>query len=70
MPNNYHTNNNKSTEEHPEKEVFRIDVSEIKKRAVSQCQKHVWRKLDDTNLECVNCPTAIQVHNADEFLKL
>lgn len=59
-----------STPEEPlEKEVFRIHVDEIKKRAVSQCVKHAWRKLDDQNLECMNCPTAIQVNNADEFLK-
>jgi len=52
----------KEKEENPEQEVFRIHIDEIKKRGVTQCQKHVWRKLDDNNLECINCPTAIIVN--------
>jgi len=61
MTQDKHTTEKKSIEP-LEKEVFRIDVSEIKKRGVRQCEKHVWRKLDDNNLECINCPTAIQVN--------
>jgi len=58
----------KEPEESPEKEVFRIHIDDIKKRGVTQCVKHVWRKLDDQNIECVNCPTAIIVNNSDNFI--
>jgi len=42
------------------KTVFTIKHSDIPK-GITQCVKHVWRKKNETELDCVNCPTCIIV---------
>jgi hypothetical protein len=42
--------------------VFTIKHSDIPK-GITQCkfEDHAWRKISDTELECMKCPTAIRV---------
>ena len=42
--------------------VFSASHSEIAQTRVTQCTKHAWYKLDDENLACTKCPTAIKVN--------
>ena len=43
--------------------VFSASHSEIAQTRKIQCKpgSHVWKKLDDENLECTKCPTAIKI---------
>lgn len=43
------------------KTVFTIKHSDIPK-GITQCAKHVWRKKNEMELDCVNCPTCIIVN--------
>ena len=47
-------------DEYGPKRVFSIKHSEIPK-GVTQCVTHEWRKLNENELECTKCPTAIIV---------
>jgi hypothetical protein len=50
--------------------VFSRSIADIKSSGVSQCKNHKWRKLNDNELECVNCPTVIVVgiDNIEKYL--
>ena len=52
------------------KTVHTIKESEIKASGKTQCQNHTWRKLSETEIECVNCPTALIVgaDNIEQYL--
>lgn len=45
------------------KTVFTIKHSDIPK-GITQCamKKHIWRKVNDNELECAQCPTIIIVN--------
>lgn len=45
--------------------VFAIKHSEIPK-GVTQCEKHIWKKLNDMEIACTQCPTALIVAIDDE----
>ena len=47
--------------------VFSASHSEIAQTRVTQCTKHAWYKLDDENLACTKCPTAVRV--SADYLK-
>lgn len=50
------------------KTVFTIKESEIKK-GTTQCQNHKWRVLNETEIACTVCPTALIV-SKDYILEL
>lgn len=60
-------------EKKPEKDpldpqtVFRIKHSEIP-QGVTQCAEHRWRKLNDHEIECAQCPTVNIVDNAEAYI--
>lgn len=64
----YHKKEEKSIDPLDPKEVFRVHHDDIPK-GVTQCKRHKWVKLNDTELKCVNCPTVIIV-GADDIEKL
>lgn len=66
MSNNFHKEKEKDPLDF--KEVFRISNADIKKTGVTQCKVHKWRKLTETDLECVNCPTVVKVNNIKQHL--
>lgn len=44
------------------KTLFTIKHSEIP-QGKTQCVNHVWKKLNDNELECLNCPTCVIVNS-------
>lgn len=50
--------------------VFKITESEIRMTGITQCKKHHWVKLNDSELKCIKCPTAIivGVDNIEKYL--
>lgn len=48
--------------------VFSATHSAIKATGKSQCKIHNWRKLNEMELECTNCPTVIICSIDDERL--
>jgi len=50
------------------KTVFSITHDEIKRTGVTQCVHHEWRISDERNLQCIKCPSAIMVEDAETFL--
>lgn len=47
---------------------FSISHEDMKKTAVTQCETHVWRKLNDSEIACSICPTVNIVNNPDEYV--
>ena len=50
--------------------VFSTSTSTIALSGVKQCVEHKWRKLNDTELACADCPTAIICGIDDDRLLL
>jgi len=48
--------------------VFSVSHSDIKRTGTSQCQIHEWKKLNDMEIYCSKCPTALIVSLDDERL--
>lgn len=46
---------------------FSISHADISKTAVSQCQNHTWRILNDKEIACIVCPTVNIVDNANDY---
>jgi hypothetical protein len=42
--------------------VFSRSHSDIAANGKKMCEKHVWKKLSDNEVYCVNCPTALIVN--------
>jgi hypothetical protein len=55
------TDEQKESERLDGKTVFSASHAEIAETRITQCVEHSWRKLDDENLACTKCPTAIKV---------
>lgn len=51
------------------KTVFTAKDADIHRNAVRQCEKHIWRKVNEMELACAVCPTQIIV-NADTMKEL
>ena len=49
--------------------VFSRKHSDIEMSGKKMCTDHKWRKLNNTEIECINCPTALIVGVDDERLK-
>ena len=58
----------KEKEESPEVEVYRISGEAIARNGQRQCQNHVFRKLNETEVACTLCPTVLIVENANEIV--
>ena len=61
MSTQYTKSEERQEDEFGPKRVFSIKHSEIPK-GVTQCVEHKWRKLNENELECTLCPTAIIVN--------
>ena len=51
--------------------VFSRSHSDIAANGKKMCEKHIWRKLSDNEVECIVCPTAwiVNPEVLDELLK-
>lgn len=61
-------NKKEEPDELSNKRVFSINHSDIPK-GQTQCVKHQFKKINDTQVDCIKCMTSLIVNNADEYVK-
>ena len=49
--------------------IFSRSHSDIRSGGKTMCEKHTWKKLNDMEIYCTQCPTALLVSIDDERLK-
>lgn len=49
--------------------IFARSHSDIREGGKKMCEKHVWKKLNDMEIYCTQCPTALIVSIDDARLK-
>ena len=48
--------------------VFARSHADIREGGKKMCERHVWKRLSDNEVECMMCPTALVVQVDDERL--
>jgi hypothetical protein len=49
--------------------VFSTSSATIKASGLRMCERHQWRKLNDTEVACSVCPTVNIVENTDKYIE-
>lgn len=48
-------------------QVFSMSHSDIERTGTRQCREHTWKKLNQTEIYCTQCPTVHIVDNAENY---